>query len=130
MLAGVSSMQITSPSQLNADVVETAAIAPGAIINSDINAAAAIDYSKLNSAAVNVDVIPATDNTRVLGTGPKRWYYITCNYLGFSWFTAKIAPNLNNTFDIGDTTHIVKTIYVNDILGDARGAIAVFGRQG
>jgi len=130
MIAGVSTVQVTTPSQLAANVVTTTAIAPGAIENDDINALAAIAFSKLNSGAVDTDLIPDSDDTRKLGMSSKWFHYIYGNYLAFSYFTHTIKPSANGIQDIGDDTHRIKTIYANELAGDCLGQIMVFGIMG
>jgi len=130
MIAGVSTVQVTSSSQLATGVVGTDAVADGTLKNDDVNAAAAIAFSKLNSGAVDTDLIPDSDDTRTLGMSSKWFHYIYGNYLAFSYFTYTIKPSANGTQDIGDDTHRIKTIYANELAGDCLGQIMVFGIMG
>ena len=68
MRVGVASTRIISTTQLETGVVESDDILDGAIVNVDVNSAAAILSTKLDLTAIAQIITPDADGTRDIGT--------------------------------------------------------------
>jgi len=130
MRAGVASVHISSTSQLSTGVVESDDVLDGSVVNADINAAAGIKFSKLDSAAIDAALLPDGNSTRDLGSNVKFWRYLYTNYLYCTRMFDNPVPNADNAQSFGSAAYTWQVIYTNDIQGAARGLIMTFGLLG
>jgi len=108
-------------------VHSSAQIDAGSIIDSDVNAAAAIDYSKLNSAAINANLIPDVNVTRNIGSGVKNFLNGYISKADIGYFYNSVSPDADGTQHIGEVAKNWADVYVNEIKGAAAGQIACWG---
>jgi hypothetical protein len=116
--------------QFETGVVDSPAILDGAIVNADVNIGASIPYSKLNSAAVNVNIVPDGHATRNLGDGGAYWNVAWIYQLILTYFSTHFIPSSDNTWDIGSLALMWKDVYANSLQGPARTEMILWALMG
>lgn len=111
-------------------VSSSAQIDPGAIVDSDINAAAAIASTKLNMSAMTQDLLLSVTKSNDLGSVAKQWNNLYTYILNTTYVKDGLTPWADGTQPIGDITHTWADIFVNEIKGNAAGQIMVNGLLG
>lgn len=110
--------------------ITTTVILDKTILDEDVNDNALIKYSKLNSGAINSDLVPDAPNTRTFGGLTKTWAWGYFLRIYASWLARSIKPNVDNSYNIGDVGYNIKEIHVNAIKGTAKSQILVNGLLG
>lgn len=82
-----------------------------------------VTWPKIDSSAVDENIVPATTGARRLGSATKVWSLFFVTDIQVIQFSSKVAPNANVAFDLGTVAENWRTIYVEDIQGDARALI-------
>jgi len=118
-------MRINFPS-----LVSSLNILDGTIVNVDVNAGAAIAYSKLLSIAIDADLIPDVNVSRSLGSGAKNWLNLYVSKMDVTAFYNSVDPDVNGTQVIGTNAKCWKEIWVNAIYGEAADFIAGMALSG
>lgn len=102
MRSGVASTRVTVETQVGADILTEASI-----VFDDIAE----------------DVVPDATDTRDIGSSTKYWLCVYTTRLFATNLAKTLLMYFDDTYDIGSSTKKLRTIYVNDIQGDARALI-------
>ena len=89
-----------------------------------------ITWPKIDSSAIDADLVPDANALRTIGSDSKRWIDVFCSRLKAEQIGQSMHPTSTNNFRLGNTGIQFLSIDVAEIRGDAEAQIFGAGLLG